>query len=83
MKNKVFLIIFFSIILNNFSYSNETNCNEFKKFSINFMKCKSNKIKNKSVSFGKNLIEDTKDYQKKEWYEEKENIKKLKKKVLK
>ncbi len=83
MKNKVFLIIFFSIILNNFSYSNETNCNEFKKFSINFMKCKSNKIKNKSVSFGKNLIEDTKDYQKKEWYEEKENVKKLKKKVLK
>ena len=79
MKNKVFLIIFFSIILNNFSYSNETNCNEFKKFSINFMKCKSNKIKNKSVSFGKNLIEDTKDYQKKEWYEEKENVKKLKK----
>ena len=83
MKNKVFLIIFFSIILNNFSYSNETNCNEFKKFSINFMKCKSNKIKNRSVSFGKNLIEDTKDYQKKEWYEEKENFKKLKKKVLK
>ena len=83
MKNKVFLIIFFSIILNNFSYSNETNCNEFKKFSINFMKCKSNKIKNKSVSFGKNLIEDTKDYQKKEWNEEKENIEKIKKKVLK
>ena len=83
MKNKVFLIIFFSIILNNFSYSNETNCNEFKKFSINFMKCKSNKIKNKSISFGKNLIEDTKDYQKKEWNEEKEKVEKIKKKVLK
>ena len=83
MKNKVFLIIFFSIILNNFSYSNETNCNEFKKFSINFMKCKSNKITNKSISFGKNLIEDTKDYQKKEWNEEKEKVEKIKKKVLK
>ena len=83
MKNKIFLIIFFSIILNNFSYSNETNCNEFKKFSINFMKCKSNKIKNKSISFGKNLIEDTKDYQKKEWNEEKEKVEKIKKKVLK
>jgi hypothetical protein len=83
MKNKIFLIIFFSIILSNFSYSNETNCNEFKKFSINFMKCKSNKIKNKSVSFGKNLIEDTKDYQKKKWNEEKDNVEKIKKKVLK
>ena len=38
------------------------------------MKCKSNKIKNKSVSFGKNLIEDTKDYQKKKRNEEKDNV---------
>ena len=82
MKSKIFLIIFFSISLSNLSYSNEINCSQFKKFSVDFMKCKSNKIKNKSISFGKNLIEDTKDFQKKEWSEEKENIDKIKKKVL-
>ena len=41
-----------------------------------------NLVKNKSISMGKNLVEDTKNYQKKEWSKEKDKLNKVKKKVL-
>ena len=67
--------------LNSYSFSDELNCNEFKKFSVNYMKCKANLIKNKTVSVGKNFIDDTKNYQNKEWSNEKTKLNNLKEKV--
>ena len=69
MKKKLFLIIFFIFGLNNQINAGENNCNEFEKFSFNYIKCK-----------GKNFVENTKEYQKKEWSKEKEKIDKIKKK---
>mgnify|MGYP001395660499 CR=1 FL=1 len=66
---------------NNYSFSNESNCNEFKKFSVNYMKCKANLIKDKTLSTGKNFIDDTKNYQNKEWSDEKKKINNLKEKI--
>ena len=67
---------------NKFSYGNEINCYEFDKFSAEFLKCKANILKNKTITTGQNFVEDVKDYQKKEWSEEKEKVNKLKEKVL-
>jgi len=64
--------------INSNTFADKTNCKEFKKFSVEYLKCK-----------GKNIIIDTKNYQKKEWSEEKDKmlkkkdkVKKLKKKIL-
>ena len=65
MKNRLILIVFFVFVFNKFAYSNVIDCNEFKKFSVNYMKCKANSMKNKTISAGKNLIEDKTDNQKK------------------
>ena len=62
-------------------YYNELNCNEFKKLSSNYMKCKANLIKDKTVSAGKNFIDDTKNYQNKEWSDEKSKLNSLKEKI--
>ena len=67
--------------LNSYSLSDELNCNEFKKFSVSYMKYKANLIKNKTVSAGKNFIDDTKNYQNKEWSDEKNKLNNLKEKL--
>ena len=82
MKFKFFLISIIVLGFNKFSYGNEVNCSEFDKFSTEFVKCKANIIKNKTITTGQNFVEDIKDYQKNEWSEEKEKINKLKEKVL-
>ena len=82
MIKKILLIIFIFFGLNNLSYSNENNCSELKKLSVNYIKCKSSSIKDKTISVGKNFVEDTKNYQKKEWSDEKEKLDKIKKQVL-
>ena len=79
---KITLIII--IILLNFTikvFANEINCNDFKKFSVEYLKCKGNLIKNKTISGSKNIIKDTKEYQNNEWSEEKKKIDEAKKKV--
>ena len=81
MKNRLILIVFFIFVFNKFAYSNEMDCNKFKKFSANYMMCKTNLIKNKTISAGKNIIEDTKNYQKKEWSEEKKKLNRVKDKI--
>ena len=81
MKKKIFIFITFLFCFNSYSFSNELNCNEFKKFSVSYMKCKANLIKNKTVSAGKNFIDDTKNYQDKEWSDEKKKLNNLKEKV--
>ena len=82
MIKKILLIIVIFFGLNNLSYSNENNCSELKKLSVNYIKCKSSSIKDKTISVGKNFVEDTKNYQKKEWSDEKEKLDKIKKQVL-
>ena len=81
MKKIIFIIITFLFYLNSYSLSDELNCNEFKKFSVSYMKCKANLIKNKTVSAGKNFIDDTKNYQNKEWSDEKSKLNNLKEKI--
>mgnify|MGYP001496655221 FL=1 len=91
---KVFIytiILFFTFTLK--VLSDDKQCNDFKKYSVDYMKCKTNqlkiktletgkKIKDKTVSTSKNIIKDTKEYQNKEWSEEKEKINKIKEKVF-
>ena len=81
MKKIIFIFITFLLSLNTYSFSNELNCDEFKKLSVNYMKCKANLIKDKTVSAGKNFIDDTKNYQDKEWSDEKKKLNNLKEKV--
>ena len=80
MIYKTFLIIFFILGFSKFVQSNEITCHEFKKFSANYIKCKASLLKDKTISAGKDFVEDTKEYQKKEWSEEKKKLIKLKKK---
>ena len=82
MRNLISITAMFCLNFNTYSFSNEVNCDEFKKFSISYMSCKANLIKNKTVSVGQNFVEDTKSYQKKEWSKEKKKLKNLKEKIL-
>ena len=83
MKIFILFTLFFIININSKSFANLQNCNEFKKFSIDYLKCKGNKIKEKTISTGQNIIKDTKDYQNKKWSEEKEKMNKVKDKINK
>ena len=76
-----FLLILILLSLSNNSIAEMTDCDEFKRLSVKYMKCKSNLIKEKSISTGQNIIKDTIDYQDKEWSDEKKKIEKAKKKV--
>ena len=61
-----------SIFYNSLSLSNEIeDCSVYSKLSPKFLKCKTG-----------NFITDTKNYQKKEWSEEKKKVNKLKKEIL-
>ena len=82
MRKLILITAMFCLNFNTYSFSNEIDCGEFKKFTISYMSCKVNLIKNKTVSVGKNFVEDTKKYQKKEWSKEKEKLKNLKEKIL-
>ena len=82
MKKLLILIFIFILNFNSITLSNELSCDEYKKFSIDYMKCKGNLIKNKTISKSENFVKDTKDYQKEEWSEEKKKAKDIKEKVL-
>ena len=71
MRNLILTVTLFCLNFNTYSFSNEINCDEFKKFSISYMTCKANLMKNKTLSGGKNFLEDTKNYQNKKWSKEK------------
>ena len=83
MKNTIFFIFIFFLNLSSNSFADNENCKEFKKFSVEYFKCKGNLIKDKTISAGQNIIKDTKDYQNKEWTEEKNKMNKLKDKINK
>ena len=79
---KIILITFvFILSISNNLYSKE-NCSEFKKFSLDYMKCKASFAKSKAVSAGKDFIKDTKEFQNKEWSDEKEKMNEIKKKAI-
>ena len=82
MIKKTLITFIFVLSLCGNVYSNE-NCSKFKKFSVDFMKCKASSAKNKAVSAGKNFINDTKEFQDKAWSDEKKKINKIKEKVFK
>ena len=71
MRNIIFIVILFSLSFNNYSFSNEIDCNEFKKLSVSYMKCKASSVKKQAISKTKNFVDDTKSFQKKEWSKEK------------
>ena len=70
MIKKILVTLVCTLSINSNVYSNE-KCIDFKKYSINYMKCKASSVKNKAASAGKNFINDTKDFQNKEWSDEK------------
>ena len=82
MIKKIFLVLILVISLNNIVSSEELKCEELKKISMEYMKCKANSLKNKSISAGKNFVDDTKEFQKKTWSEDKKKLIKVKEKVL-
>ena len=81
MKKKFFIVAFIIISQSTFSLAAQNDCSEFKKFSMEYLKCKGNTIKEKTMSAGQNIIKDTKDYQNKEWSEEKDKLLKIKEKI--
>ena len=83
MKKIIFLITLFFLNMNFYSFASNNDCKEFKKFSVEYLKCKGNLVKDKTITAGQNIIEDTKDYQNKEWSKEKEKINKAKDKINK
>ena len=83
MKKIIFLVIFFFSSTTSISFAKNDDCKEFKKFSVEYFKCKGNIIKDKTISAGQNIIKDTKDYQNKEWSDEKKKIEKAKDKIKK
>ena len=82
MKKKLFFIVFLIFGLNNLVNANENNCTVFKKFSLDYIKCKGSLFKDTTIFKSKNFVENTKKYQKKEWSKEKEKMNKIKDKVL-
>ena len=83
MKKIIFLTILFLLNINSYSFANNNDCKEFRRFSLDYFKCKGNIVKEKTISAGQNLIKDTKDYQNKEWSKEKKKINKVKEKINK
>ena len=83
MKKIIFFITIFLLNTNSISFANNNDCKEFKKFSVEYFKCKGNIVKDKTISAGQNIIKDTKDYQNKEWSEEMKQIEKAKDKINK
>ena len=82
MKKIFFLSILFFFNKETMSFAEIADCNEFKKFSVEHIKCKGNLVKDKTISAAQNIIKDTKDYQNKEWSEEKSKMNKAKEKIL-
>ena len=83
MKKVIFFLFLILININSSSIANIKDCKKFKKFSVEFFKCKGNIVKDKTISAGQNIIKDTKDYQNNEWSDGKEKIDNAKDKINK
>jgi len=82
VKKIIFILTIVNLLAINVHSEEIIDCSKYKKLSKLYIECKANAIKKKTLSFGKNIVKDTKDYQKKEWSDEKKKLKKAKKKVL-
>ena len=80
---KIFFLCFILAIINSNGFANSKDCKEFKKFSVEYFKCKGNIVKDKTISAGQNIIKDTKDYQNEKWSKEKKKIDNVKDKINK
>ncbi len=78
---KIFIIIIFSFLNANFANTSENDCNEFKKYSSDYFRCKTEILKQKTISTGKNIFNETKEYQKKQWSDGKKQIENTKKNI--
>ena len=83
MKKIIFFIFLILTTIDSNIFAKSKDCKEFKKFSAEYFKCKGNIVKDKTISAWQNIIKDTKDFQNKEWSEEKEKIDKAKNKIKK
>ena len=61
MKKNFFLATILSLIIYSNVFANNNDCKEFKKFYVEYIKCKGNNLKDKTITTGKNIIKDTKD----------------------
>ena len=82
MRIFYYLIFYVLVTLHTNSYADISNCKNFKKFSVEYFKCKGNLVKDKTISAGQNIIKETKDFQNKEWSEERKKMEKAKEKIL-
>ena len=82
MNKKLAFITISFIFLSFNTFASENNCQNFKKFSLEYLKCHAKLTKDRTLSTGQNIIKDTKNYQKKEWNKEKNKVDEIKKKVL-
>ena len=83
MKKIIFIIVIINLLNINVHSEEIIDCSKYNKLSKIYLECKANYIKKKTLSIGKNVVEDTKNYQRKEWSDEKEKLKKIKEKILK
>ena len=78
-------IFFFTFLLvtdiNYYSFAGNNDCKDFKKFSVEYFKCKGKIVKDKTITTGKNIIKDTKDFQNKKWSDEKKKMENAKDKI--
>tara|TARA_B100001063_G_C16278930_1_gene318200 strand:+ start:60 stop:332 length:273 start_codon:yes stop_codon:yes gene_type:complete len=81
-KILIFIFLIITIISSN-GFASSIDCKKFKKFSVEYFKCKGNIVKDKTISAGQNIIKDTKDYQNNEWSDGKEKIDNAKDKINK
>ena len=83
MKKIIFIVIILNLYKINTHSEEIIDCSMYNKLSKIYLECKANYIKEKTLSIGKKVVEDTKNYQKKEWSDEKEKLNKVKERVLK
>ena len=56
---KVLITFGLMLFLTNFAYSNETKCADFKKFSKEYLKCNTDKIKKVTIKKAKEIQKST------------------------
>ena len=56
---KILITFCLMLFFTNFSYSNETNCSDFKKFSKDYLKCTTGKIKKGTFKKAKEIKDGT------------------------
>ena len=57
--NKILITFGLMFFFINFAYSNETKCTDLKKFSKEYLKCNTDKIKKVTIKIGKKILKGT------------------------